>query len=222
LPCGAATDATNMNSSTCPSLAAPVVTTTAGSGAITLNWGAVAGASSYKILRNDASCGAGYQIIATVAAPTTTYTDNGLANGFTEYYSVQAVGSNSACESPMAGCVTGTPQPCAGAVTTDKQIYNCADSLQISLVDSDLVGGGTYNVAVSSNSEGSPETLILTETPPNSGIFVGNIATTTAPASADGLISVSNGDTILVRYVDVSFCGTPNVNVDATSTVDCV
>src|SRR5262249_38810309 len=222
IPCGAAGDAQNQNTSGCPGLVAPTVTTTAGSGAITLNWNTIAGAASYKVLRNDASCGSGYQIIATVAAPTTTYTDNGLANGFTEYYSVQAVGSNAACDGPMAACVTGTPQPCAGAVTVSKQIYNCADSVGIQLVDSDLVGAGTYNVAVTSTSEVSPETVVLTETPPTSGIFVGSIATTTAPASSDGLITVANGDTIQVRYVDVSYCGTPNVNVDATATVDCV
>jgi hypothetical protein len=35
-------------------------------------------------------------------------------------------------------------------------------------------------------------------------------------------LSVTNGDTVLVRYVDVSYCGTPNVNVDGSATVDCV
>jgi subtilisin-like proprotein convertase family protein len=156
-----------------------------------------------------------------VAAPTTTYTDNGLANGFTEYYSVQAVGANQACEGPMGACVTGTPQPCAGAVTLNKQIFNCADNIQISMVDGDLVGAGTYNVAASSTTETTPETVTLVETPANSGIFVGNILTTSAPPSPNGQLSVANGNTILVRYVDVSFCGTPNVNVDANGAVDC-
>ena len=204
-----------------PALPAPTLSTTAGSEAVTLNWTAVAGATAYRILRNDDSCGAGYTTIATVAAPSLTYTDTGLANGFTEYYTVQAVGASPACESALSTCVSGTPQPCAGSVVLSKATYNCSDTLGISVTDGDLVGAGTQNVAVSSTTESSPETVTLTETPANSGIFVGNIATTAAPAAADGQLSVSHGDTILVRYVDVDFCGTPNVDVDANAAVDC-
>jgi hypothetical protein len=148
--------------------------------------------------------------------------DNGLANGFTEYYSVQAVGSNQACEGPMGACVTGTPQPCAGAVTLNKQIFNCSDNVQIMLVDSDLVGAGTYNVAASSTTETTPRDRDADRDAGQLRHLRRQHPTTTAPPSPNGQLSVANGNTILVRYVDASYCGTPNVNVDANGTVDCV
>ena len=69
---------------------------------------AVANATAYNILRNDASCAAGSTIIATV--PGTTFTDSGLANGFAEYYTVQAVGASASCDGLLSNCQAVTPQ----------------------------------------------------------------------------------------------------------------
>src|SRR5438093_7526897 len=101
IACGAASDPSNQNTSSCPALAAPALSATAGSSSVSLSLMVVANPSIYNVLRNDSGCDGAYTIIATVAAPGTTYTDSGLANGFTEHYRVQAVGANSAC--------TGTP-----------------------------------------------------------------------------------------------------------------
>src|SRR6185436_4117613 len=43
-----------------------------------------------------------------------------------------------------------------------------------------------------------------------------------AAVHGDGKISVANGDAIEVRYVDASSCGTPNVPVVKSASVDCV
>jgi len=98
---------TVQNSSTCPSIGQPTLTATAGTGQVALSWGAVTNASKYLVLRNELSSTAGFTIIA---QPTTTsYTDTAVAGGVTYYYSVQAVGSTSACFGPLAAVKSATP-----------------------------------------------------------------------------------------------------------------
>lgn len=111
---------------------------------------------------------------------------------------------------------------CAGALALDRAAYACTSTAAIVLDDTDLRNAGTTTVAVSSNTETNPESVILTESPVGTGHFTGSIATFTgAPVHGDGKISVTAADTLHVRYVDASSCGTPNVNVDKTAAVDC-
>lgn len=107
IACGAAGDASNQSTSSCPALAAPALSGSPYPQAAALSWTPVPGAASYRVLRNDAGCAAGHTIIAMVPGPS--YTDSGLANGFAEYYAVQAIGSNSACEGPLSNCQIVTP-----------------------------------------------------------------------------------------------------------------
>jgi hypothetical protein len=108
IACGLATDSSNQNSSTCPSLSTPAVTVTSTFNGKLLSWSAVANASSYIILRNDISCSSSSNVIATVNAPSTSYTDTDLSVGQSVYYRVQARGSNAACDSPVSTCSTAT------------------------------------------------------------------------------------------------------------------
>ncbi len=202
---------------------APTLTAAPGSNQVVLSWTPVAGAVNYWVFRGEgfAGCDFGKALIAKVAG--TTYTDNQVANGREYYYNVVAAGSSEACFTPMSSCIRATPQPCAGAVSLDRGLYNCNDSMAISLVDSDLIGAGTQVVTVRSTTEATPENVILTETPAASGIFTGSFLTTGSGAvNGDGKVSVQNGDTITVKYTDVSYCGTPNVDVEQTATADCV
>ena len=202
--------------------AAPVRTAHAGSNQVMLSWTAVPGATKYWVLRSEgfAGCDFGKALIATVVG--TSYTDPDTSNGRTYSYNVVAVGNSDACFGAASTCTQATPQPCAGSVSLDRTIYNCQDTVNINLVDSDLTGAGTQAVSVSSNTEAAPETIVLTETPAGSGVFTGSIPTTGGPVVAgDHVLSVSNGDTISVQYVDVSYCGDPNVPVTATAPVDC-
>ena len=89
--------------------ATPVLTATAGSGQVDLSWGTIAGATSYKIFRNEIACGAGYTPIAEVAAPMTTYTDTAVANAVSYYYRLQVVGASDTCLSQFSSCQTATP-----------------------------------------------------------------------------------------------------------------
>ena len=202
---------------------APTLSVATGSNSLGLSWTAVPGATSYRVLRSEGfgGCDFGKAVIANVAG--TSYTDPDVANGRAANYVVQAVGSTRACFGPSSTCVTGTPQPCAGSISLTQDLYNCGGApLNITLVDGDLTGAGTQAVTISSNTEGVPETKILTETPANSGVFTGTFGTTTAPATpGDGAISIADGDTIAVDYTDVSYCGTPNFLVEKFATVDC-
>src|SRR5207249_6901918 len=97
-------DAANQSTSTCPALAAPALSVSGSPNTIALSWTAVAGASSYNVFRNDQGCGWGYNLLANV--PGTTYTDTNLPNSFPLYYSIQAVGANSACTGILSTCTS--------------------------------------------------------------------------------------------------------------------
>jgi hypothetical protein len=205
----------------CPTLAAPVLSAAAGNNTINLSWGAVTNAQKYNVFRNEAGCDAGFTKVGSVISPGTTFSDPSVVNGVTYYYRAQAYGSTEACFSPMSNCATIIPQPCTGSIQLNREVFNCADTITIQLTDSDLMGTGTQDVAVWSTQESIPETVTLAETPPNSAVFAGTIATSASTAHGDGAIGVVNGSTITIRYVDASYCGTPNVNVDKTAAVDC-
>jgi hypothetical protein len=151
-----------------------------------------------------------------VAAPATGYTDAGLANGFAEYYHVQAVGVNPACDGVLSACKSATPQPFAGTIKFDAAQYSCAGTIAITVTDANIPST-TQNVTVSSGAEPGGETVILTQTPLGSATYVGSIATTSAAAGSDGLLSVADGNTITGTYIDADN-GQGGINVVQTTT----
>jgi endoglucanase len=85
-------------------VSAPVgVTAKPGKAQVVLSWAASGGASTYNVKRSGTS-GGPYALI--VSTDSTSYTDEGLANG-TYYYVVSGVGMNG--ESTNSVEVTGTP-----------------------------------------------------------------------------------------------------------------
>jgi len=95
--------------------------------------------------------------------------------------------------------------------------------LTIGLTDADLAGMGTQTVTVQSDTETSPETIILVEVPGSPGSFSGSLPTSgEPPASGDGVLSVADGDELVVQYVDASYCGIPDVPVNRSASIDCV
>jgi hypothetical protein len=119
IACGAASDPANQNQTSCPSLTTPTLTATASSSQVTLNWttGGV-NATRYLVFRNETSCNAGFTKIATVIAPTLTYTDTAVVHGVTYYYRVQAATANDSCVSAMSNCATIVAQ-----LPADKDFY---------------------------------------------------------------------------------------------------
>ncbi|RMG45693.1 MAG: hypothetical protein D6718_06775 [Acidobacteria bacterium] len=223
IACGSATDISNQDYSSCPTLAAPSLSAKALTNAVELSWSEVPGATRYRIYRNDLGCDRGQLVVADVAAPATSFTDDGLMNDFTVYYRVQAMTDNGACLSPVSNCVESAPQPFAGKVRLDQETYGCSNRIGIKVTDAN-VGAPTVDVTIHSDTEVDPETVTLTETAPGSGKFVGEIYTTSgAPVHGDGLLSTTHGDLILVEYIDADDgAGGQNLVRQDTATSDCV
>ena len=129
-------------------------------------------------------------------------------------------GTGEPCE--LAGPKFVPLAPCAGSVSLNRTGYTCSSPVTVTVTDSDLAGTGTLNLAITSGTETTPEPIALTENPAGSGRFQATIPTYAGtPVTGDGKISVVNGDSISVQYVDASSCGSPNVPVTKTATVDC-
>ena len=218
IACGTASDPANQNSSSCAAFGAPSLTAAPGSASAQLTWTAVAGATGYNVLRNDMGCSAGSTVIATI--PGTTYTDGQLANGFTEYYRVQAVGLNQACDGPVSNCQSATPQPYAGTIKLDAGAYNCSSSVLVTVTDGNALGG-SVPVTLASASEPGGETFNLARVAPGSAVFTGTVALVVSPAAADGQLSIAHGDTIAATYVDGDDGQGQILNRQTTALIDC-
>jgi subtilisin-like proprotein convertase family protein len=112
----------------------------------------------------------------------------------------------------------------AGTVSVNRARYACSDTVAIQLRDDSLRGNATQAVSIASNTETTPETVILSAAGPNSGNFNGTFALASgAPVASDGQLSVSHGDTITVTYTDADDGqGGTNVVRTTTATVDCL
>jgi hypothetical protein len=104
--------------------------------------------------------------------------------------------------------VTGSIQSSKfGDVNFDKDLYGIKEKVGIRVVDSDLAGQGGVEVTVSSLTETSPETIMLSESG-NQGIFYGSIDISLETPSNDGALQVVHNDTIAVAYTEDDPAGT--------------
>jgi len=221
IACGAASDPENQSSGSCPTLDAPLVTAQALTNAIRLNWDPVAGASSYRIYRNEHGCDRSQVPLAELTD--TTYLDSGMVNDFSEFYRIEAIAANPACIGTLSSCLETSAQPLAGRIKYSQAAFACQEFDILMLVKDANHVGSTMMVTIWSETETAPETVILTETPPGSARFEGTIATTTTSAASDGLLSVSNGDLITAEYIDADDGdGGIDVVVQSTALADCV
>jgi hypothetical protein len=84
------------------------LTSTSGNGSVTLHWTASSGGpTSYSIYRGTQSDGEATTPVATVSGTTTTYTDTGLKNASSYYYTAAA--NNAAGVSPDSNEIIATP-----------------------------------------------------------------------------------------------------------------
>jgi hypothetical protein len=118
-------------------------------------------------------------------------------------------------------------QPChEGRLTVEAETVSCSSSLPVSLVDLDLnldsAVVDTVTVSVTSSTEIVQETLVLTETGPNTSTFTGSIDTAPGPVTeGDGILQTTDGDLLTARYEDSDDgTGNPHASFD-TAVADC-
>ncbi|MEM7051901.1 MAG: hypothetical protein AAF604_19700 [Acidobacteriota bacterium] len=142
---------------------APVVSSSTSDRAATLTWGAVAGASSYRIFRTEGVHGCDFG--KTIVGDTTdlSFTDTGLRNGEEYFYVVAAMGATGeTCMSPVSACTNVTPTGSANLVvdestagvqifTGDGDIFldNCEDA-RIAFELQNIGTGSLTNVRIDS------------------------------------------------------------------------
>jgi hypothetical protein len=90
--------------------AAPSVTEFAG---VDVTWNAVPGATSYAVYRTEGVFGCSFGKVKAGTTSNLTFTDEGLLDGRTYYYSVLPIGANTSCFGLMSNCASTTPSPMA-------------------------------------------------------------------------------------------------------------
>jgi hypothetical protein len=107
----------------------------------------------------------------------------------------------------------------AGTVQFDASAYRSPAVARIELRDWDLTNLPTYALRVSSTLEPLGESITLTQATP--GLFLGDVVLTNKPVAADGVLSVANGSTVTVVYIDANDgLGGINVTNRATALID--
>ena len=108
-----------------------------------------------------------------------------------------------------------------GIVSFDSSVYACTDSVGIVVSDSDLSSGGPFAVTVTTTG-GDSETVTVSETSVGSGVFGGSINTAIGTvATGDGVLSVTNAETITVTYLDADDGTGSSATKQATALTDC-
>jgi len=135
---------------------APTLSATSGSNSVSLSWSSVSGASQYYVYRTE-GMGCDFGKIKIATASTTSYTDSQALNGRTYYYTVQAVGSNSACLGLLSNCVSATPSG-TSSITYDVYVdgaLKCANISTTSCNPGALANGSHNWYVIAKNSCGN-------------------------------------------------------------------
>ena len=93
--------------------------------------------------------------------------------------------------------------PGQGIISLDHASYRVPSRIGIIVTDSDLAGHGNVSVLLKSTTEPAGESIVL-QAAGSTGVFTGAVATATGPATPDGKLQISNGDTIEADYFDAS------------------
>ncbi|OXM85440.1 pectinesterase family protein [Paenibacillus rigui] len=133
-----------------------------GNNQVTLSWGAVTGATSYKVKRSTVN-GGPYDTLVASNVTNPTFTDSTVQNGTTYYYVVTAV--SSAAESMISNQARAVPYtPVAGAPAAPADVAGAANDGSVELTWSAVSGATSYAVKRSVVSGGPYTTLTSTLT----------------------------------------------------------
>lgn len=184
-------------SSLMPPAAPASLNGTAGNAQVTLNWGAVAGASDYEIARATA---AGGPYVALPVTTSTSYIDTGLANGTTYFYVAYAV--NSAGTSASSPTFSATPQVVISPPAPPANVVATPGINQVALSWS-AVDGATSYIVQRASAMGGP---------------FAQIGTTTAPATTYTDSGLSNTALFFYAVVAVNAAGDSSASAAVSAT----
>lgn len=143
-------------------------------------------------------------------------------------YRVEVRGTNvptgpqpfSLCASPLlVNCST------VGVASMDREKYPCSSTATLRVSDCDLNTDDmvveSVTVTVASTTEAAGESVLLTETGPETALFLGSIDLSTTDSA--GVLHVAHGDVVTMTYIDADD-GFGGMNIPRTDTadVDCV
>jgi hypothetical protein len=101
-----------------------------------------------------------------------------------------------------------------GQVRFLKSLGACDATFPLRVRDGDA-GSSTVMVDLWSDSETTPETIVLQETAAGSGNYTGEIVTTSGPVvPGDGILTAVHGDTLTVEYMDGAIPVQDNASID--------
>ncbi len=123
---------------------------------------------------------------------------------------------------PYEAIVTVAPAGC-GVILLNRTKYNCDDQILVRVFDADENTNPamveTVDADIHSDSEPTPESLILTETGPDTGEFSATIQTSSSMSGA-GYLLLAHDDEISAHYHDLDCDGAP-ADVYDTAVADC-
>ena len=101
----------------------------------------------------------------------------------------------------FAGWIDSIIQPSTsdGSVELDDEIYEVADTVSITVQDSDLVGNGSIAISLTST---SGDTIQVTLNEQVGGVFDGSVTTASGAPLDDNIFQIVPGDTITASYED--------------------
>ena len=113
---------------------------------------------------------------------------------------------------PFALCITGGVGGPTGAIALDRFQYGLTDTLGIEVIDTDA--SSPLTVQVQSTTEPFAQIVMLTG---SNGVFRGSIPIAPIlPVMGDGIVAVSSGDLVTVRYAG----GSPGTEVVASARIN--
>lgn len=105
----------------------------------------------------------------------------------------------------------------AGTLSFGAPSYNCSQTVNVSLADTDLANTGTQLLTVGSTTSPTGVQVVLTESASVPGSFQGTLVL----GSGTGQLPVSDGDTVTATYLDANNGSGQAVSVSAQSSLDC-
>ena len=142
------------NACTAPTAPISVNASATANNTITVTWGAVAGAESYKVFRANGACGASSYTQIASGVVGTSYADTAVSGGSTYSYKVTSFDQDQICESVQSACTSGTATGVCTLAPTFSGISSvssaglsaCTNNLAWSAATAQCAGPNTYNV----------------------------------------------------------------------------